>query len=307
MLAAAIIVFREMLEAGLVVGIVLAVTRSLPKAKRWIGAGVAAGVLGACVVALFTDALSAAFAGAGEELFNAAILALAVMMLAWHNIWMAQHGREMAAELRSAGKSVASGAKAPIALAIVVGVAILREGSEVVLFLYGIAISHNNSILDISLGAMLGLALGAGVSVLTFLGLVKIPVRLLFSVTGWLIALLAAGMAAQCVAFLEQGGFVSVLGATGWDTSMVVSQGSILGRIAHALVGYVDRPSVLQILVYGLTLFGIVGFSRLVAARAKAPAPPPQQGSIDDASGVRTVKREGGNLDVKGLAIRVDH
>src|SRR4051812_7868942 len=141
MLAALIIVFREVFEAGLIVGIVLAVTRSVPGRNRWIAGGVLAGVLAACVVAIFAGTLSRLFAGMGQELFNAAILCVAVVMLTWHNVWMARHGREMAGEMRAVGQAVAEGKKSLAALAVVVGVAVLREGSEVALFLYGVLAS----------------------------------------------------------------------------------------------------------------------------------------------------------------------
>ena len=156
MLAASVIVFREIIEAGLIVGILLAVTRGLENARLWIAGGVLAGVVGSCVVAGFTGILASAFAGAGQELFNATILGIAVIMLAWHNIWMARHGRQMAASLKATGSAVSIGAKAPIALFVVVGVAVLREGAEVVLFLYGIAVSDNSSWADPSNGRLFG-------------------------------------------------------------------------------------------------------------------------------------------------------
>ena len=158
MLAALIIVFREVFEAGLIVGIVLAVTGSVPHRNRWIGGGVLAGALAACIVAAFAGALSQLFAGMGQELFNAAILAVAVIMLTWHNVWMARHGREMAGEMRAVGQAVADGTKSLMALAVVVGVAVLREGSEVALFLYGIAASDGGSALSLALGGIIGLA-----------------------------------------------------------------------------------------------------------------------------------------------------
>jgi high-affinity iron transporter len=140
-LAALIIVFREVFEAGLIVGIVLAVTRSVPRRNRWIGGGVLAGVAAACLVAAFAGVLSQLFEGMGQELFNAAILAIAVIMLTWHNVWMARHGKEIAGEMRAIGQAVAEGSKSLLALAVVVAVAVLREGSEVALFLYGAAAS----------------------------------------------------------------------------------------------------------------------------------------------------------------------
>jgi high-affinity Fe2+/Pb2+ permease len=103
-IAALIIVFREVFEAGLIIGIVLAVTRAVAHRNRWIIGGVLAGVLAACVVAAFAGALSNLFAGMGQELFNAAILSVAVVMLTWHNVWMARHGKELAIELAAAGR-----------------------------------------------------------------------------------------------------------------------------------------------------------------------------------------------------------
>jgi len=116
MLAAAIIVFREIIEAGLIVGIVLAVTRNVRGSGFWISGGIAFGIVGSGLVAAFTSVIASTFAGAGQDLFNATILALAVVMLAWHNVWMARHGREMAAELRATGEAVSSGAKSLVAL-----------------------------------------------------------------------------------------------------------------------------------------------------------------------------------------------
>ena len=185
-------------------------------------AGLVAGLLGAALVAAFAGALADAFSGVGQEVFNAGVLALAVVMLAWHNIWMASHGREMAANLRQVGQAVAEGSKSMTALAIVVAVAVLREGSEVVLFLYGIAASGTAGFKDLLIGGMFGLALGCALSLLMFFGLVAIPARHLFAVTTTLITFLAAGMAAQCVVFLQQAGFVTALSGTLWDTSAIL-------------------------------------------------------------------------------------
>src|SRR5215469_9726375 len=139
MLGTAIIVFREVLEAALIVGIVLAASAGAPRRGRWVSSGIAAGVLGACLVAGFAARIAAAVSGIGQELFNATILLLAVGMLGWHNIWMSRHGRELTAAARAVGDAVISGARPLYALAVVVGLAVLREGSETVLFLYGIA------------------------------------------------------------------------------------------------------------------------------------------------------------------------
>jgi high-affinity iron transporter len=250
MLAALIIVFREVFEAGLIIGIVLAVTRSVAGRNLWIGGGVLAGVLAACVVAIFAGAISQLFAGMGQELFNAAILCIAVVMLTWHNVWMAAHGSELAGELRAAGQAVAEGKKSLLALAIVVGVAVLREGSEVVLFLYGVLATDTETSLSVALGGLLGLALGSTVCLLTYFGLLRIPSRALFTTTTVLIALLAAGMAAQAAAFLERANWVTALDNVVWDSGWLLPDSSLAGRALHTLVGYTDQPTAMQLVVY---------------------------------------------------------
>lgn len=268
MLAAAIIIFREVIEAGLIVGIVLAVTQGVSQRGLWISGGIAGGLLGACFVAVFAETLSNAMAGIGTELFNAGILAAAVCMLAWHNIWMARHGREMTISLRSVGQAVVAGSRSLSALAIVIGVAVLREGAEVVLFLYGVVVAEGSTGQDIFAGGLIGLALGVALSALTYLGLLRVPPKKLFAVTGTLIAFMAAGMAAQCVFFLSQAGVLTQFSQTLWDTSWILTDKSIFGRVLHTLLGYSDQPSYMQFFVYITTLVLI-----LVSSRLAAPAP----------------------------------
>lgn len=262
MLAALIIVFREVFEAGLIIGIVLAVTRAVAGRSWWIGGGVLCGAFAACIVALFTGRLSDAFEGAGQELFNAAILGVAVVMLTWHNVWMARHGREIAGEMRAAGEAVVHGSKSLAALAIVVGVAVLREGFEVVLFLYGIVASEGSTS-GVLLGGMIGLVLGALVCVLTYNGLLKVPGRYLFAVTSLLIAFLAAGMASQAIAFLEKANVMTALDEVIWDTSWLLSESSIPGRALHTLIGYTDQPTKMQLVIYLVTLAATFGLMKV--------------------------------------------
>ena len=276
MLATLVIVFREVIEAGLIVGIVLAATQGVARRGLWVGYGVIGGVAGACLVAAFAGQIASLFAGSGQELFNASILLLAVGMLTWHNVWMASHGRAIAQEMRQVGADVAAGKRPLPALSIVCGVAVLREGSEIVLFLYGIAASGGTSAAGMMAGGALGVLAGAGVSALMYFGLLTIPARHLFSVTSGLITLLAAGLAAQAVAFLQQAGYLDVLTSTVWNTSWLLSDDSLIGRLVHTLIGYTARPSGAQLLIYLVTIAVIVGLMQFVrfnnAIKGKAAA-----------------------------------
>lgn len=254
-----VIVFREMLEAGLIIGIVLAATQGVTRRGLWITYGIAGGIAGACLVALFAGAIAGLFAGSGQELFNASVLALAVCMLTWHNVWMASHGREMARDMKAVGAQVASGERTLSALAIVVGVAVLREGAEVVLFLYGIAAAGDSSAAQMLLGGIAGIAAGGVMSALLYFGLLAIPTSQLFAVTSGLITLLAAGLAAQCIQYVQQAGYLRFLTKRLWDTSWLIDERGFLGQLLHILVGYSARPSGSQLIVYLATITVIVG------------------------------------------------
>ncbi len=263
MLATLIIVFREVLEAGLIVGIVLAATEGVAKRGRWIAGGIAAGVAGAALLAGFAGALANAFSGNGQELFNAAILAVAVVMLTIHVTWMASHAGQMARDMKAMGRSVATGDISLSAMAMVVALAVLREGSEVVLFLFGIATSSGAGGLSMLTGGALGVAGGAAVSWLLYRGLTAIPMRHLFKVTNGMISLLAAGMAGQAAAILAGAGYLPTLGDQIWDTSGILRDDSMIGRALHALMGYSDRPPGVQLIAFVATLIMLIVLHRV--------------------------------------------
>jgi high-affinity iron transporter len=272
MLATAIIVFREVLEASLVVGIVLAASQGVPRRGVWVSGGIAAGVLGAALVAACAGAVAAAVNGVGQELFNAAILFTAVAMLGWHNIWMNRHGRELAGAAATLGKAVLGGSRPLYALALVAGIAVLREGSEIVLFLYGIAIASGVGGFSMLTGGILGLAGGAAIGAVIYLGLLAIPLRQLFTVTSWLILLLAAGMASQGASFLMQANLLPSLGNNLWDTSSILTENSMLGLLLHVLIGYSAQPAGIQVVFYLATLL-VIGTLMRVMGRVPPNAP----------------------------------
>jgi len=275
MLVSMILVFREVMEAGLIVGIVLAATEGVAARGRWIAGGIAAGVLGASLVALFAAGLSDAFQGTGQEVFTASILCFAVVMLTWHVGWMSSHASAIAAEMRDVGHAVQLGQRSLTALAIVVAVAVLREGAEVVLFLFGVVAASNSSPLLLALGGVAGLALASALSWLLYRGLVAIPLHRLFTVTNWLIALLAAGMAGQAAAVLHAADLLPGWGEQLWDTSGLLTDSSIAGRALHALVGYSARPSGIQFAAWLGTLAMLVVVSRTVSrTKRRVPARP---------------------------------
>lgn len=264
MLSTAIIVFREVLEAALIISIIIAATRGVAHRGKWVALGAAAGLLGAGVIAMFADVIAEALTGRGQEMFNAGILFTAVAMLGCHNIWMKQHGKQLAMQMSAMGRSVLEGSQPLRILAVVIGLALLREGSEVVLFLYGIASAQATSANTMLVGGLIGIAAGSTLGYLLYRGLLKIPSKHLFAVTGWLILLLAAGMSAHGAAYLVQIDLLPPLGHAIWDTSGIISETSITGKLLSTLVGYVARPDGIQVLFYFATIILIGGLMKLL-------------------------------------------
>ena len=257
MFGTALIVFREVLEAALIVGIVGAATRGIASRSRFIVGGVLLGLVGSIAVAAGANVIGQLAEGMGQELFNATVLGIAVVMLAWHNIWMSIHGRELSQNAKQVGNEIRSGAKAMSVLLIVIAVAVLREGSETVLFLYGIALSGENTMATMALGGVIGVVGGILVGWLMFAGLLRIPLRWFFTATSILVLLLAAGMASQAARFLIQANVLPSLASPLWDTSGVVSNSSIAGKVLQGLVGYDAQPAGMQLAFYVAVIFAI--------------------------------------------------
>lgn len=269
MLGSALIVFREVLEASLIIAIVMGATRGVAGRGRWVSGGIVVGILGAMVVAGFAGAIAGAVHGRGQELLNAGVLMAAVVMLAWHNTWMSAHGREIAIRMQRIGHDVSAGTKPLSALALVTMFAVLREGSETVMFLYGLTTSGAGWT-GLIVGGALGLAGGAAVGWLLYRGMLAIPVGRFLGVVSWMVLLLAAGLAANAAMFLNQASLLPALTEQVWDTSAILSQRSWLGMLLHILIGYNDRPMGIQVVFYLVTLASILLLMRL-AGRGGVP------------------------------------
>lgn len=257
MFAAALIIFREVLEAALIIGIVSAATRSIPGRTRWLIGGIVAGLIGSIAIAAGAEAIAGWASGMGQELFNTLVLSIAVLMLAWHNVWVAAHGKQLANQARSVGRSIEAGTSEASILFFIVGLAVLREGSETVLFLYGIAAAESGGGQGMLVGGLLGLIGGALVGWTLYAGLLRVPLRWFFSVTSALVLLLAAGMAAQAARYLIQADVLPSLANPLWDSSALIPQNSIAGTLLHGFMGYDARPAGMQMVFYTVTLVTI--------------------------------------------------
>ena len=258
MLQISIIVFREILEIALILGILIAATKSIPGRIKWVLSGLMAGIAGCSAIAFFTNNISDSFDGMGQEVFNGFILIAASISISWTVLWMQKHSRTISQELKALGNSVKEGKRPLYILAIVVFLSVLREGAEIVLFTYSSYIS-GVAVSSVFIGLGIGIALGSAVGIALYFGMLKAFGRYFFIITTWMLVFLAAGITAQAIGFWINAEFVPPLINPIWDSSFILPQDSIIGRFLHIFLGYIDRPSEMQIIGYSANLLILIG------------------------------------------------
>jgi high-affinity iron transporter len=274
MFSTGLIVFRETLEAALFIGIVAAATMGLPRRGLWLGAGVLAGLLGSLALAAGLETISDMADGLGQDVLNIGILSVALFMLTWHSVWMSTHGKEMALQARQLGQSAALGTRSMWALAAAVGLCVLREGAETVLFVAGVMSGTQGPSSSMLTGAGLGWLAGSMVGMMTYAGLSRLPTRHMFSVTHALILLLTGSLSSQLAKALIQAGWIEVLTDPVWNLSDFLSNSSALGMLMHSLIGYDAMPSGLQLAFYLAAIALIVlGTRQMQIKQTPTPAP----------------------------------
>ncbi|MCE9507942.1 MAG: FTR1 family protein [Alphaproteobacteria bacterium] len=258
MLSTAIVVFREALEMAMIIGIILAATRGLSGRMLWIAGGFAGGIAGAGLVAFFTETISSLASGLGQELLNAFILFAASLVIGWTVLWMRKHFRSMTSHIKKVGHDVAQGTMPLYSLSLVIGLAVLREASEIVLFIYGMILS-GQGVLSIAAGSLAGALSGVTVGAMIYFGLLKMSTQYMFKVTNILLILLVAGLSAQGAVFLSAAGYFEGYSLPMWDSSWLISDAGIAGKVLHGLIGYSAHPTLIQGIFYVATLTGLFG------------------------------------------------
>lgn len=274
MIPALLIVFREVLEIAIILSIVMAATHGIAGRGKFISLGIAGGVVGAGLVAAFATTISDALEGMGQEIFNGVVMLVASGMIVWTTIWMQTHGREIAHKIKHVGNGVRDGSLPLLSVAVVVALSMWREGAEIALFMVGIISTSNETAMAIAGGALAGGVAAAALGALIYLGLITLSNKHLFNVTGWMLMLLASGMAAAGAGFLVAADVLPPLIPQLWDSSQLLSESSFLGKVLHAMFGYSERPSGIQLVFYVATLVGIqlVLYSRKAAKLKLAAA-----------------------------------
>jgi high-affinity iron transporter len=255
MVSAYILSLREGIEAALILGIVLGAIRQMRRrdliASVWLGAGGAA--LVSLVAAVLLTRLGLELKDPAEAIFEGLTMLLAAGILTWMIFWMSRQSHNLKADLESGVRRASMGGKWSLfGLAFI---AVLREGVELALFLTAAAFSSDAR--QTIIGAALGLGTAALLGWLLFAASVRLDLRRFFSVTGFLLILFAAGLAAHSVGELVEVGWLPSVIEHVWDANPILDENSAFGQILKSLLGYNGNPSLTEVLAY-LGYFGAV-------------------------------------------------
>jgi high-affinity iron transporter len=259
-----IIVFREVLEASLIVGILYTYLnqtnqkKSIPILWQGVIAALVASILGSFLF----QKLAGGFQGQAEKLFEGFVMIIAAVILGSMIVWMAKN-KNIAEDLKDKADQALSSSKVNYGIFALAFISVFREGIETILFLYGVMMKEGS--LSISL-SLLGAFIGVGIGVLIFVQGKKVPLKTFFNVSSVLLIFVAAGMLAYGVHELESAGLIPNYGRI-WDINPVkLPDGSYplfhdkghIGSLFKGLFGYNGDPSMIELISWFLTVTGLM-------------------------------------------------
>jgi high-affinity iron transporter len=248
-IAAALLAFREGLEAALILGIVLGVLRRVGRSDQvrmvWLGAGLAASA--SLVAGLGLYALGVSLEGRAEEVFEGVAMLFAAGVLTWMIFWMQRQGRSIQTDLEQDMHQAATGG-GKWAIFSLAFIAVFREGIELALFLAAAAFTTTAA--ATVAGGLVGLGAAVVAGWLLFATTTRLNVHAFFRVTSILLIFFAAGLVAHGVHELNEAGLIPAVIEHVWDTNPVLDENSAVGQILKALLGYNGNPSLTEVIAY---------------------------------------------------------
>lgn len=262
-MAELIIVFREVLEASLIVGILYTYLKQTNQinsiSSLW--QGVIAALFASVIGSFLFQIIAGGFQGQAEKLFEGFVMIIAAVILGSMIVWMAKN-KNIAEDLKDKADQALSSSKVNYGIFALAFISVFREGIETILFLYGVMMKEGN--LSISL-SLLGAVIGVGIGILIFVQGKKVPLKTFFNVSSILLIFVAAGMLAYGVHELESAGIIPNYGRI-WDINPPkLPDGSYplfhdkghIGSLFKGLFGYNGDPSLIELVSWLLTVSGL--------------------------------------------------
>jgi high-affinity iron transporter len=249
MVAAFFVTLREGLEAALIVGIIAAylVKTDRRDALRLVAIGVAAALVLSVLVGIAVVALVGRMPLVVQETFEGLAAIFAVVVLTWMLFWMRRQGRAMKGELET-GVEAAFDRGSALALIGLAFMAVLREGLETVLFLLAV-LGSSGDVATAMFFAILGLIVAVAIGWAIFAMGVRLDLRRFFTITGFVLIFVAAGLCAYAVHELTGAGWLP-LTPVAFDLTKWLPETGPVGSVLAGLFGYRSAPTWSEVIAY---------------------------------------------------------
>lgn len=250
----AIVIFREFLEIAILLSVILAATKEVHNRSKYIVLGIMIGCVLASIIAFFTGALASAFGGIGDELFDVSVMVFTVIVIGWTIVWMQEYSSNIKQEMYDVSSKIHSGNVSKFSLTAIIATTFFREASEIILFIYSLTSSSNIEAIDYLMGLFLGTISGVLCGIAIYLGLIRYSGKYIFKICTIMLIFIAAGIASEAAGILTSIGTITFFNDSIWDTSSIIQDSSMLGKVLKIVIGYYSKPNLLQILSYSITL-----------------------------------------------------
>jgi len=247
LLSSVVLVLREVLEAALLFSLLMALSKQLQISQRWVFSALIIGMLGAAICGFNVDRISELFDGVGQEVLNAGMQ---------YGIFILLCGVGVVAILYARGFAMPA-YLLPVLMAGSVIVALIREGSEIMIYLSGFLLGSEQWAAMLT-GSAIGAGIGVSVGAVFYYALITLKPRRVAMVGLVLLVLIAAGMVLQATELLIQADWLPADFPL-WDTSALLPEQSVTGQLLYALIGYEATPTALQLGAYLTAVFLITG------------------------------------------------
>ncbi len=257
-MAAFLVMFREGLEAAIIVAILLGYLRQIDRRSdsRWVWAGTTSAVLVSLAVGIALWNTVGGLEGAAEEIAEGVIAFAAVGLLTWMIFWMGRQARHLKGHLHGQ-VDAALAAGGATALALIAFVSVLREGVESALFLLSTTTGTEASGSQL-IGGVVGLTAAVVVGMLFYAGSSAIDIRAFFRITGVLIILFAAGLVSKGVHEFQEVGLLPTINEPVWNIGVLDPSTNTIGKFLGSLFGWTPRPSLLMAIAYTAYLIPVL-------------------------------------------------
>jgi high-affinity iron transporter len=245
----AIIIFRECLEIALLLGVILASTSHIKNSRIYVIMGAMTGIVLASIFAFFIRTVTTVYGTYGDEIFDSSVILLTAVIISWTVVWMQGYTQKIKNNLGKLAEKITTNNASKTLLVAIVASTIFREGAEIILLVYGIS-SASLSASEYVIGLVIGSISGFIVGVVIYTGLIKLAGKYIFKISTVLLILIAAGLASEAAGILTSVGVIEMYRETLWDTSWLIDNNSIVGKLLHITVGYDSKPNGMQIIFY---------------------------------------------------------